>query len=134
MNEFTVSNAGHCTPSASTGAGNQAPEAATLSSSADRRPGSELAAREAMARDLTSWGQGLILMGFAHIVFASFLDPVWGVIIIFLGALTRAIKTPGMFIVIALELWFAAFINITAGDFGFWTAYGILQIFWGLQQ
>jgi hypothetical protein len=87
-----------------------------------------------MLKDLSSWGGGLILIGIAHIVFSSFLDPGWGVILIILGVLVLAIKTRAMFVVIGLGLWLAAYGNLTAGISGFWFIFGIMQIYWGLQE
>lgn len=113
---------------------NQEPGVANLSSAAEESQTNILAARETMRKDLSNWGGGLILIGIAHIVFASFLDPGWGVILIILGVLVLAIKTRAMFVVIGLGLWLAAYSNLTAGISGFWFIFGIMQIYWGLQE
>jgi hypothetical protein len=113
---------------------NQESELIDVLSAAEASQESLLAAREAMLKDLSNWGGGLILIGIAHIAFASFLDPGWGVILIILGVLVLAIKTRAMFVVIGLGLWLAAYSNLTAGISGFWFIFGIMQIFWGLQE
>ena len=113
---------------------NQESELIDVLPAAETSQESLLTAQEAMLKDLSSWGGGLILIGIAHIVFASFLDPAWGVILIILGVLVLAIKTRVMFVVIGLGLWLAAYSNLTAGVSGFWFIFGIMQIYWGLQE
>jgi hypothetical protein len=90
--------------------------------------------QELMTNDLISWGKSLILIGFAHILFASFLNPTWGVILIILGIITLTIKTRSMFLVLGLGLWVAAFNNFSSGNFDFWTLFGIMQIYWGIKE
>jgi hypothetical protein len=85
-------------------------------------------------RELRNWGIGLIVLGVAHFVLAEFLSPVWGAIILVVGVLNLLIPQRGMFIVNGLALLMVGGLNIFAGEIGTWTAFGILQLCWGVQE
>lgn len=88
-----------------------------------------------MKKDLRSWGFGLIAIGVISIVL-KFLDPVWGGVLIVIGVLTLLIQRRTMFITIGICLLLAGIMNIGSGsgEFGGWTIFGILQIYWGIQE
>lgn len=87
-----------------------------------------------MKRELRNWGIGLIVLGVAHFVLTGFLSPVWGAIILVVGVLNLLIPHRGMFIVNGLALLLVGGLNIFAGEIGTWTAFGILQLVWGVQE
>ena len=88
-----------------------------------------------MKKDLRGWGFGLIVLGIAHFVLAGFLDPAWGVVLIVIGVLAILVKQRGMFIMIGIALLLAGIMNIGAGgEFGGWTIFGFLQLYWGVQE
>ena len=87
-----------------------------------------------MKKELKGWGIGLIVIGAISIVLSGFLDPVWGGLLIVIGVLTLIIQKRGMFIVIGIGLLLAGLLNILSGGLGGWTVFGILQIYWGIQE
>jgi len=89
-----------------------------------------------METELRKWSVGLLVVGGLSIVFAGFLDPIWGVGLILLAGLSFLIRHNGMFIVFGCLLCLAGVMNLTATDFKSpgWAAFGILQIFWGVQE
>ena len=87
-----------------------------------------------MKRELRNWGIGLIVLGVAHFVLAGFLSPIWGVIILVVGVLNLVIPHRSMFIVNGLALLLVGGLNIFSGEMGTWTAFGVLQLIWGVQE
>ena len=87
-----------------------------------------------MKRELRNWGIGLIVLGVAHFVLAGFLSPIWGVIILVVGVLNLLIPHRSMFIVNGLALLLVGGLNIFSGEMGTWTAFGVLQLVWGVQE
>jgi hypothetical protein len=85
-----------------------------------------------LKKELRKWGLGLIALGFIHLVLTSFLDPVWGVLIIITGALNLLIQRKGMFIVNGIAILLAGLMNMSAG--GGWKFFGMMQIMWGVQE
>jgi hypothetical protein len=87
-----------------------------------------------MKKELKGWGIGLIVIGAISIVLSGFLDPIWGGLLILIGVLTLIIQKRGMFIVIGIGLLLAGLLNILSGGLGGWTVFGIVQIYWGVQE
>ncbi|MCX5813024.1 MAG: hypothetical protein NT178_10830 [Proteobacteria bacterium] len=85
-----------------------------------------------LKNELRKWGLGLIALGFIHLVLTNFLDPIWGVLIIVIGALNLLIHRRGMFIVNGIVLLLAGVMNMAAG--GGWKFFGMIQIVWGVQE
>jgi hypothetical protein len=85
-----------------------------------------------LKNELRKWGIGLIALGFIHLVLTNFLEPVWGVLIIIIGALNLLIQRRGMFIVNGVAILLAGVMNMTAG--GGWKFFGMMQIMWGVQE
>ena len=81
-----------------------------------------------MKRDLRGWGFGLVGIGIISIVFSTFLDPVWGGILIAVGVLCFRIKRRGMYIVVGIVLMLAGIMNIFGVESGRWTIFGVFQI------
>ena len=65
---------------------------------------------------------------------ASFLDPIWGVVIIAVGILNLLIRHRGMFIVNGIVLLLVGILNIFSGGVGFWTVFGGFQLVIGAQE
>lgn len=90
---------------------------------------------EAMKSDLRGWGVGLIVIGVISIALAGILDPIWGVLLIGLGAVTLLVRHRGMFIALGVALFLAGIINIAlTGGSIFWVVFGLMQFRWGLQE
>lgn len=94
-----------------------------------------------MKEELRKWGIGLIVIGFAHLVFNGILDPVWGAIIIILGVFNLLIEKRGMFIANGIALLLVGTMNIFLGEssifdgeFGGWIVFGFCQLLWGVQE
>jgi len=85
-------------------------------------------------RDVRAWGIGLILTGLTSIVFAGFLDPIWGKLLVLIGALSVIAPLRGMFIVFGIGFLVAGVANIFSGSLDGWTFFGLLQIYWAYQQ
>lgn len=89
---------------------------------------------EKMKSVLKSWGIGLIIFGALHIVFSSFLDPIWGVILIVVGLCNIVIPHRVLFLVNGFAIMTAAIFNgIAMGDNA--GSAGILVMFqfiWGV--
>lgn len=81
-------------------------------------------------------GQGIILivLGILHFVLAGFLDPGWGAVLIVLGILNLLIRRRGMFIVNGLSLVLVGLLNTFLVSAGGWTVFGLLQMYWGVQE
>jgi len=85
-----------------------------------------------MARDISSWGIALLIIGTISIFLAEFLDPLWGVLLVCAGIVALVVKKRFMFIVFGVVLLLAGIMNITVG--GGWAAFGILQGYWGVTE
>jgi predicted Zn finger-like uncharacterized protein len=131
---------GHC------GAPNQAPQSATQKGdekiaaavlSAEEVEKKRAANRQAMGKDLRTWGIALIVLGVIHIVAAKLLNPIWGAIIIVLGILNLVIRERGMFVANGLALFLVGAGNIAASiskkEYG-WIVLGVLQVVWGISE
>lgn len=92
---------------------------------------SELA--DEMRSDLRAWGIGLIALGVAQ-YFLPFLDQSWAFVIVPLGILSLLVAHRGLFIAIGAALVIVGLLNIFGGGFGFWTIFGAVQIYWGVQE
>ena len=88
---------------------------------------------DGMKADLRGWGIGLILIGIAQL-FIPFLDPIWALVVVPLGALSLIVGHRVMFIPIGVALVAIGLLNIFGGGFGGWTIYGGAQIYWGVQE
>ena len=90
-----------------------------------------------MKKSLRIWGIGLIVLGVIHLLAASFLDPVWGGMIIVIGILNLCIRHRGMFVVNGAALILVGILNITGslieGGVG-WIIFGALQLWWGATE
>jgi len=84
-----------------------------------------------MGRELRTWGVALIVLGGIHFLLSGFLDPTWGIVLVVLGVLNLAIRARGMFIANGLALLAVGLMNIFSGGLGGWTAFGVLQLYWG---
>jgi hypothetical protein len=103
--------------------------------------------RAGMEQDLRGWGLGLMAMGGISILsslFAGFLDPYWGGLLMAVGVLALIIRRRGMFIAIGVVLLLAGALNLLSGLGGlfggavqgsiFWTVFGGAQLYWGVQE
>ena len=117
---------------------------ATCDCSHSFETGTQAVTVDDMEKDLQGWGFGLLAIG-AISIFTSFLDPVWGGILIAIDILTLLVQRRGMFIVIGIGLLLAGVMNITsslisinAGEGGcfdiFWIVFGVLQLLWGVNE
>jgi hypothetical protein len=93
-------------------------------------------ARVLIETELRKWSVGLLVIGALSIALSGFLDPIWGVGLIILAGLSFIIRHNGMFIVFGCLLCLAGAMNLAATGFESpgWAAFGILQIFWGVQE
>ena len=87
-----------------------------------------------MKIELRNWGFGLIMIGIVSNLLPDILDPLWGLVLILLGVVTLLFRRRFMFIVIGIGLFWVGIMNIVAGGFGGWTIFGIIQIYWGIQE
>ena len=92
----------------------------------------EFPTHDDMRKDLQGWGVGLIVIGIISIVLRSFLDPIWGGLLIIVGILALFIHHRGMFIFLGMMLILAGLINMLGG--GGWMIFGVLQIVIGIQE
>jgi len=80
-------------------------------------------------------GVGLIICGVLSFLLAGILNPIWGVLLIIVGALLFAIKNHYMFMATGCVLLLAGIMNLSSGiTNGFWTAFGLLQIGWAIEE
>jgi hypothetical protein len=85
--------------------------------------------------DLHNWGLGLIGLGIVHFVFSNFLNPVWGVVIVVIGAINLVFPLRGMFIVNGLVLFVAGLMNISSVTaYEGWGKFGLFQLGWGILE
>lgn len=83
-----------------------------------------------MKSDLKKWGFGLMGFGALHIVFASVLDPVWGVILIVVGIGNLLVPHRSLYLVNGFAIMIAAISNMASmGKAGESGVFGILLIF-----
>lgn len=89
-----------------------------------------------MGRDIRDWGVGLVVMGIIHFVLAGSMDPVWGVILVVIGAVCLFVRHRGMYIVIGVALVIVGSMNFVAvyTGLGAWSILGVLQIGFGVHQ
>ncbi|MCB0211221.1 MAG: hypothetical protein KDJ52_17915 [Anaerolineae bacterium] len=99
---------------------------------------SELAAEIKQA--LVIRGGGLILVGIAHFLFSSYLDPIWGGALIFIGILNLTIFSRYMILANGVLLIMASVLNcsvgLTAASEGakMLSGFAFLQLIWGLEE
>lgn len=92
---------------------------------------------EKMKSELKKWGYGLMGFGALHIVLASVLDPVWGVILIIVGICNILISHRALFIVNGIAIMTAAVFNMIAmaeAGAGALIILIIMQIGWGINE
>lgn len=92
---------------------------------------------ERMKSDLKKWGYGLIGFGALHIVLASVLDPIWGVILIILGLCNLFMEHRVMFLLDGLAIMTAAIFNgiaVTEADIPAFNLLIIMQFVWGILE
>lgn len=92
---------------------------------------------EKMKSELKKWGFGLMGFGALHIVLASVLDPVWGVILIIVGICNILISHRALFLVNGLAIMTAAIFNMIAmGEAGTGAPFIliIMQFAWGINE
>lgn len=90
-----------------------------------------------MKSELKKWGYGLMGFGALHIVLASVLDPVWGVILIIVGICNILISHRALFIVNGIAIMTAAVFNMIAmgeAGAGALIILIIMQIVWGINE
>jgi hypothetical protein len=100
---------------------------------------SDPATHEQMKKDIAGWGTGFILMGILSIVLVNVLDPVWGAVLIVLGAVNLIVRKRGMYIVNGIALIFIGIINTMAALWNssgpiFFGVYGVFQVVWGIRE
>ena len=101
-----------------------------------RSPGTE-AIKKRMKSELKKWGFGLIGFGALHLVLASFLDPVWGAILIVVGICNLFIIHRTLFLVNGLAIITAAVFNsiaIIEAEAGAPCMFVLLQFAWGINE
>ncbi len=88
---------------------------------------------DGMRGELRAWGIGLIVLGVAQ-YFLPFLDSTWAFVVVPLGILSLLVAHRGLFVAIGAALVVIGLLNIFGGGFGFWTIFGAVQIYWGVQE
>ncbi len=104
---------------------------------AEKREHEDTGLRESLQGELRKWGIALIVLGVIHFALAGFLNPAWGVVILFIGILNLFILKPQMLIVNGGALILVGLINIIttlAIGFSGWVIFGGFQIYWGIQE
>ena len=86
-----------------------------------------------VSEDLRGWGMQLIAVGVLHWLLSGFLDPLWGALLIGLGATNLLVRRRGMYLINGGALFVAGLWNILGGQFGLWAIFGLMQLFWGAQ-
>ena len=89
-----------------------------------------------MSQELAGWGAGLLIIGIGHL-FIPMLAYEWGLVLIPLGVASLIVRKRFMFIVIGASLILVGLLNLVgtlAGGVGAWTAFGALQIYWGIKE
>ncbi len=92
---------------------------------------------ERMKAELKKWGYGLIGFGALHIVLASVLDPIWGVILIILGLCNIFIVHRTMFLLNSLAIMTAAVFNgiaIAKAEVPAFNFLVMMQFVWGVLE
>ncbi|GAH88642.1 unnamed protein product, partial [marine sediment metagenome] len=87
--------------------------------------------------ELKKWGYGLMGFGALHIVLASVLDPVWGVILIIVGICNILISHRALFLVNGIAIMTAAIFNMIAiagAEVGAFYMLIIMQFAWGIVE
>jgi hypothetical protein len=82
--------------------------------------------------ELRKWGVGLIIMGGLHFVLQGVLDPTWGVVLLIVGGLNMVVSHKAIFILNGICLMLVGLMNMAGG--GGWKFFGMMQIFWGVQE
>lgn len=90
--------------------------------------------REDMETQLKEWGKSLIGLGVLHFVLSGVLDPVWGIVLIGLGAANLLILERGMFALNGAALLLVGVLNITGDTSGFFVMLGVAQLYWGARE
>ncbi len=85
--------------------------------------------RAFITRETHNWGFWLLVMGFAQLIARNWLDPVWGVVLILIGAASFYFHSAAMLPVYAVTMVWAMVSNISSGDVR-WIGFGLLQGYW----
>ena len=91
-----------------------------------------LVIRNKMKKDIRSWGNSSLLLGAVHLISFGVLAPSWGVILLLVGLASFIFESASLFVVYAVSLAWVGMSNIiqsVRSDLGFWTFFGLYQIF-----
>ena len=91
---------------------------------------------KSLSGELQGWGGGLLVLGVMHF-FIKALAAEWGVVLVALGLGAMLIRHRGMFIAIGGALMLIGVVNFIGsfhGGPGFWTAFGCMQVYWGVKE
>jgi hypothetical protein len=89
-----------------------------------------------MYQNIRSWSIWTLVIGAASIFSGSFLDPVWGIMLLVTAAISWFSRLPTIFAMYAVVIGWAAFNNaisqIGGGNLG-WLIFAALQVLWFFQ-
>ena len=84
--------------------------------------------RSVIARETRSWGTWLLVLGVMQLIRMRDIDPIWGVLLIVVGAASFVFRSAAMLPAYGVLLAWAMISNLSSGD-GFWMALGVVQAF-----
>jgi hypothetical protein len=84
--------------------------------------------RDVIVRETRGWGTGLLVLGVMQLTGLRGLDPIWGVVLITVGAASFLFRSAGMLPAYGVLLAWAMISNLSSGNW-YWMAFGVLQAF-----
>lgn len=87
--------------------------------------------RNVIARETRNWGFSLLLLGVVQLVASNFLNPVWGVAVILIGAASFYFRSAAMLPVYGVTLAWAMVSNVLTGQVQ-WIIFALFQAYWAL--
>jgi hypothetical protein len=88
-----------------------------------------------MYKSIRSWAIFSLILGGLSVISIGKLDPGWGIVLIIIAILSWKVKIPGMFIVYAVIMAWAAFSNLVSGFSGserWWLVLALGQAYWSI--
>lgn len=85
--------------------------------------------RNVIAHENRNWGYSLLVLGFVQLVASNFLDPVWGIVLILIAAISFYFRSGAMLPVYGTTLAWAMVCNVLSGE-AQWVILGLLQAYW----
>lgn len=89
-----------------------------------------------LEREIRNIGIAFIVLGVLHFILSGFLEPTWGIVLIFFGVLAFFYRSRKMLLIFGLLLILVGVLNLLSSVYEvsiFWILFGVLQIYFGIQ-